>query len=192
MKKIYSFLLLFALSFIQPGCKPLYYELTGVSIGIVKETVSEYGHGTYYGPANEFDTRIAFVIEKEYEYLGRKNKCAQSLGSFSLIDKCYATTLAKVECSGLDPDTFGLYFLTSITCGEIELNAEDNLLHVLKEKLTIEENYLSFGPITIYSDETLLGEMTFAEDEFTAVFKCRTKGGSEFEARTTVKIKAAE
>ena len=180
-------MILFALSFTSPGCKPEYHNITGLEIGMIAiDEVYDYS----YIPADVFDARIAFVIEKEHEYEGRK--CAQNTQPFSLFDRCYATTLEQKECGSIDLDSFELYFLTGMSRGNMELGAEDNLLSVFKDRFTIKERYKrSIDPIIFFSDETLLDEITFSENTFTAVFKCRTTRGVDFEARTTVKIGSA-
>lgn len=193
MKKLYVFLALFIFSLFTPGCEPHYYTISGIGISMAKEVTHEYDGLTYYnyGPADSFDTRIAFIVKKEHEHVG--NTCAQTLGSLSLIDRCYAFQVEEKECGSLAYDTFELYFLAPMTHGNRELGADDNLLAALKERFTIKQSGSPiFDPIVLYSDEALLGEMTFGEDTFTAVFKCRTTRGAEFEARTTVKIGTSE
>lgn len=155
------------------------------------EKRSEYDGSIYWGSTEELDNKIAFAINKEYEFTGKGRKsCAQYLRPFSLIDRCYALTLAQKECHGLDPDTFELYFHTSMTYDDFELGAEDNLLSIFSDRFTIEKDADPlYDPIIIYSDTKLLDEITFAEGRFVAIFRCRTTDGMEFETEIWVKIK---
>ncbi len=76
-----------------------------------------------------------------------------------------------------------------MTFGNLELDGDDDLLSIFSERFTIEQGAdRLYSSIVFYSDTRLLGEITFAEKRFEAVFICRTTGGEEFEARTTVKV----